>query len=129
MGCSDKSSSVGRNSSIELLKVFAIAMIVLSHAVPLAETGKEFHVSAIELGMATTNVQYLIAGFISNLGNTWFITCYLLYYIIHPLLNVIIRWMDKKKLLLTNVLLIMLYCIINYSLGGTYIIMDSLVLL
>ena len=32
-----------------------------------------------------------------SLGNNWFISCYLLFYIIHPYLNIIIEKIDKKQ--------------------------------
>ena len=42
--------------------------------------------------------EMLIKQFIPiSLGNNWFITCYLLFYIIHPYLNMIIKNMDKKQ--------------------------------
>ena len=61
-----------RNSGIELLKVIAMAMIVLSHAIPVEAEG------VIDLGVATTDMQSNIIRFINcfgNIGNNIFVVC------------------------------------------------------
>ena len=40
------------------------------------------------------------------LGNNWFIGCYLLLYIFHPILNMIINNLEQRKLLRLNVILL-----------------------
>ena len=58
-----------RNSSIEILKLFAIVMIVFSHALPEHR---------IDLSEATTDIQQLIMVFMKyagQLGNVIFIVC------------------------------------------------------
>lgn len=42
-------------------------------------------------------------------GLNWFITCYLLFYMIHPFLNLIIKSLNKKQLLFCSIILIILY--------------------
>ncbi len=167
-----------KNSNIELLKIFAIFLIILSHTVSYGE----YFVSAssyIDLGMASTNINNLLLLFFrycGQIGNlifvisssfflihskkarvekiisiiidsfiisvsslliglcvglsfsteriimfvlpvtfkmNWFIGCYLLLYAIHPLLNIIINNINKKKLLALDVSLFILYFIIS----------------
>ena len=173
-----------RNSSIELLKLISIIAIVFCHSIPDGDVNT--FESAIQLGMATDNLQYLICEFIRNLGqignnifivcsawflldstkvntskiahmvgdcvfisnlfliifmavgyrfsiiyiihqiqpitygSSWFITCYLLLYAIHPLLNRLIKSLDKKSLLLVNLMFITLYCIISFLTAGLF---------
>ena len=42
-------------------------------------------------------------------ANNWYITCYILIYMIHPLLNIIIENIEKRKLLLLNIILLIIY--------------------
>ena len=42
-------------------------------------------------------------------ANNWYITCYILIYMIHPLLNIIIEKIEKRKLLLLNIMLLFIY--------------------
>lgn len=54
---------------------------------------------------------YLIKQFFPiTLGNTWYITVYLLLYAIHPLLNIVIDKLDKRTLLRVDIGFILLYC-------------------
>ncbi len=165
-----------RNSSIELLKIFAIIGIIISHAMPYYD-GVTLSNSVINIDIVTADVQTLIAFFLHNLGqigndvfvicsawfllesknvkmnkavsiiidmfivsvgffivftalgyelpaayiiklfmpfaysNNWFLTCYILLYLIHPLLNAAISALDKKGLLAVNMLFILLYVI------------------
>ena len=62
-----------------------------------------------------------------TLGNLWFLTCYLLYYAIHPALNLVINAVDKRTLLLTNSVLIVLYCVISYVMGGYLFYYNALI--
>lgn len=53
-------------------------------------------------------------------ANNWFIGCYLLLYLIHPYLNIIIEGISRKELLGINVVGIFLYSIISFFLGGGF---------
>jgi len=53
-------------------------------------------------------------------GGSWFVTCYLLLYVVHPLLNKLIKSLDKKTLMLVNLIFITLYCIISFLNAGLY---------
>lgn len=172
-----------RNSRIELLKVFAIIMIVFSHAIPNSGEGT---IGYIDLTMATTNVQNLVLVVLKYLGqvanvifivssswflldsekvkmkkatdiildsflisalflliymllgysvsvseivkhlfpitmnSNWFVGCYLLFYLIHPALNVVVNYLGKRKLLVTNLVLLFLYCGVNLLISDRY---------
>ncbi len=161
-----------RNSAIELLKVAAIIMIVISHAVPV---GSKAYGDVFGIASATRDKNVFVAVLLRNLGqigndvflicsawfliecnevrsrkilymimdcflvsvfwlgifivfgwhfppaellrqffpimfgNNWYITCYLLLYLIHPLLNIIIRKCFKKQLLVIVCIVIILY--------------------
>lgn len=56
----------------------------------------------------------------------WFIGCYILFYLIHPLLNKIIYSLKKKNLLHINIFLIILYVVINWILGGHWYYYNNL---
>ena len=47
-------------------------------------------------------------------SNNWFITCYILFFLIHPLLNRLIRDMSQKALLSVAAAMAFLYAIVNY---------------
>ena len=56
-----------------------------------------FLIVTLSLGI-NLSFEMLVKQFIPiSLGNNWFITCYLLFYIIHPYLNLIIKNLDKKQ--------------------------------
>ena len=46
--------------------------------------------------------------------NNWYITCYLLFYPLHPFLNRLINSMDRKTLLKSTLVLLFLYVCVNY---------------
>lgn len=162
-----------RLSGIELLKLIAMFLIVLSHTGPYY--GETYVESYVNLRLATTNVQNLFLIFFVYLGqvgncmflacsayflleqqtvkinkvlyflgdcfffsltflsvflltgweipkslifkqffpitfeSNWFIGCYLLLYIIHPALNLIIRNLSQKQLLLVDLAGLVLY--------------------
>ena len=65
-----------RSSGIELLKIFAIIIIVLSHAIPLSNDS--LYPYTMNLNMATASIQRLIIIFIKyggQIGNAIFIIC------------------------------------------------------
>ena len=71
-----------RNSSIEMLKLFGIALIVVSHVIQtLGSKGNgyiSFYGFGVDLTEATTNVQYLILSMLrycGEFGNTIFFVC------------------------------------------------------
>lgn len=70
-----------RNSSIELLKVIAIVLIVISHTVQTLNSSFDvlsFDDYVLDYSIATTNIQYLILAVIrysGALGNTIFFVC------------------------------------------------------
>lgn len=167
-----------RNSSIELIKVIAIILIVISHVVQtLSDTNnyRPYQDYVVNLRMATTNIQFLIlsilrySGAIGNTiffmcsawylldstkvnkrkilqmlmdiwcisvifliivsairgnigfrmsfeqlfptfyGNNWYMTCYLLFYPIHPYLNMIISNLKQETLLKLTMGMLILY--------------------
>ena len=175
-----KTHTSERNSGIELLKIFAILLIILSHVVQTL--GENALVDcALDLRIATTNLQQFVlvilrqAGTLGNAifftcsawflldskkvnkkkwwfmllevwsisvtilavtyilrsGNieakmvmesllpttfaaNWYMTCYLLFYLLHPTLNEIIGRMSQKELLRTASLLAVLYIGFNF---------------
>ena len=179
-----------RNSSIELLKVFGIILIVISHVIQSLHT-QNSNITANEyilnISMASTNIQHLVLTLLrycGALGNTvffccsawfllnddnvnkkkilqmildvwiistvilttvfiirggnislkmvikqilpitfennWYITCYLLFYPLHPFLNRIIKNMEKHSLLKTTLVLLFLYVGMNFVRSGSY---------
>lgn len=44
----------------------------------------------------------------------WYMTCYLLFYMIHPVLNEIIRRMDQRQLFRASFFMSMLYIVANF---------------
>lgn len=65
-----------RNSNIELLKVFAMLLIALNHAMPVY--GDHDSIAYLDLGIASTNIEYLLINFLrcsGQIGNIIFIVC------------------------------------------------------
>lgn len=56
----------------------------------------------------------------TTFANNWYITCYLLFYSIHPYLNTIIERVSQVELLKMNIAALILYC------GGGYLIKRDL---
>lgn len=176
--------ATNRNSSIELLKVIAILIIILCHAVPCS--GDINNVYYFNPTIATNNVsEFLLIlfrylGGIGNVlfficssyfltdskkikkekivsiilntfiisilfliiytmiyglpamsilikqffpitfGNTWFITCYLLLYLIHPLLNIILKNISKETHLTIISIMFVLYSLIGFALKNNF---------
>ena len=52
-------------------------------------------------------------------GNNWYLTCYLLFYPIHPILNSIINQMDKPALFRTSITLFIIYFFFSLV-GGSF---------
>lgn len=169
-----------RSSNLELLKVFAMLMIVLGHSRPrdtIAWTNTYF-----PYGCASDNIQFFltsIGGYLGAYGNCifiicsawflvgnsivkrekvckmfsdvwifsvmsfaivtilkvtppiswkeyvmtffpniygvyWFVTCYILFYILHPALNAVVYGLNKHKLLCLSLFLFILYFIMYF---------------
>ncbi len=161
-----------RNSSIELLKVFAVVMIVLSHAaagalgyvegLPSKVTTAElvnlgqignclfFIASAwflcasikfkpekaiklvsesivtslactafvVLLGYQLSKGEILLSAFPITYGYNWFISCYLLVYMIHPLLNAVISNMSRQQHFNLISSMIVIYGCFVITIGG-----------
>ncbi|MBQ6568976.1 MAG: acyltransferase family protein [Clostridia bacterium] len=187
-----------RNSSIELLKIFAIFLIVICHTVK-SVTLDGLYVAPpstdylIDLSHATENLSQLILSMLrycGTLGNTiffvcscrfltdsksfskkkvlnmladiwlisviflgityfirggdinakllirqffptvfannWYLTCYLLFYPVHPLLNHIIEKLDKKHLLRLTAVMFILY--VGFNFIGNFFFNSTLIL-
>jgi len=170
-----------RNSGIELLKIIAVFLIVISHVVQTL--GSEHDIASTEgtflnLSVATSNIKYLIlmlcryfgpigndiflicsawflcdskkaeiskvlrlifdvwvvnvgimavflllgvkisktdilrSFFPTTFDNNWYITCYLLLFIIHPLLNIVIDKLSQKQLFAFVFVTFLLYSVI-----------------
>lgn len=52
--------------------------------------------------------------------NNWFITCYILLYLTHPLLNIVINKLNQHELLRVNFLFVFIYCVIQFFVPGAY---------
>lgn len=175
-----------RDSNVELLRIIAILLIVLSHSVPFFSN--QNFISFVNLDLSSSDVNTIIMIIIRSLGqvgnvifiicsayflvdskrvkiskiikiffdatiisiacllifgvklgfertpenivssffptiyryNYWFICCYILLYALHPVLNVVVENLSKRKLLLLNVCLITLYSIINMVYEKTF---------
>jgi len=180
-----------RNSSIELLKILAIILIVLSHSMPDGDVA--VYSGAIDINTVTSNLQLILAGYMKNLGqigndiflvcsawflvdsdkvktekitnmigdcfvisvgmlaifslagykfpikyiikqffpvsfaNCWFLTCYLLLYAIHPLLNIIIKSVKKETLLCFNLTFFILYNCMGFVMGNSLFYFSMLI--
>lgn len=58
--------------------------------------------------------------FPTTFSNNWYLTCYLLFYPMHLILNSIIHIMDKKQLLRVSVALFFLYSVFNFIWWGLF---------
>ena len=52
--------------------------------------------------------------------NNWYITCYLLFYPLHPFLNRLIKSVEQKTLLKITLTLLFLYVCVNYVYSGSF---------
>lgn len=75
-----------------------------------------FLISFSIVGMDINTKDFIKSFFPITFQNNWFITCYIMLYIIHPYLNKIIKSVDKKELLKINVFFVALYSIIQFLL-------------
>lgn len=58
--------------------------------------------------------------FPTTFGLNWYVTCYILFYLIHPYLNIIINKMSEKQLLSFDIALLVLYFGINYVIHNLF---------
>lgn len=187
-----------RNSGIELLKIFAIFLIVVSHSTQTLSdisTNILYQEYAVNLSLATTDLQQLIAamlrysGYLGNTiffvcsawflldskrsnkrkilqiladiwvisvgifiivffhcngqmdgrmileqflpticANNWYMTCYLLFCLLYPFLNLVLSRIDQKTMLRTCIVLLILYVGFNYVLHGLFFFYSRLIL-
>ncbi len=74
-----------------------------------------FMISVAWLGILTVfgyhfpAIEMLKQIFPVSFGNNWFITCYLLLYLVHPLLNIIVERCGKRQLLMIVCMVIIMY--------------------
>lgn len=173
-----------RDSGIELLKIFAIFVIVINHTVQ-SLTNEAYNIPnngfVIDISRATTNIQYILlqifrhfgvlgnsvfficsawfllksknwnkkkwlfmvieiwvvsivifiityiilhgnisigiiisSFFPTTFGNNWYMTCYLLFYPIHPILNSIVNMMNQRQLFRSTLVMVFLYIFMNF---------------
>lgn len=173
-----------RHTGIELLKIFAIFLIITNHVVQTLSSPNEYVFNngyIIDISLATDNIKYiilamlrysgvlgnnlffissawflldkkvsdkkklyfimadvwiisvlfLISAFVTNHGsisakliikslfpitfsNNWYVTCYILFCLLYPFLNMIIYKMTHIQLFRTSILLALLYIFMNY---------------
>lgn len=187
-----KSKLLKRSSGIELLKVTAIMLIVISHAAqtlnPEEITYIPYQDYFINLSLATANVRYFLLSVFRTFGalgntiffvssawflldsktankkkiinmlvevwiisfillivtlilkrgavepkvvilrqllpttyaNNWYVTCYMLFYLIHPMLNLVIYKLKREELLKATLMMVFLYIIVNYIRDGFF---------
>lgn len=173
-----------RDSGSELLKIFAIFVIVINHTVQ-SLTNEAYNIPnngfVIDISRATTNIQCILLqifrhfGVLGNsvfficsawfllksknwnkkkwlfmvieiwvvsivifiityiilhgnisigiiisslfpttFGNNWYMTCYLLFYPIHPILNSIVNMMNQRQLFRSTLVMVFLYVFMNF---------------
>lgn len=173
-----------RDSGIELLKIFAIFVIVINHTVQ-SLTNEAYNIPnngfVIDISRATTNIQCILLqifrhfGVLGNsvfficsawfllksknwnkkkwlfmvieiwvvsivifiityiilhgnisigiiisslfpttFGNNWYMTCYLLFYPIHPILNSIVNMINQRQLFRSTLVMVFLYVFMNF---------------
>lgn len=84
--------------------------------------GDAFFVSVVSLIIFTLAgyqfpVKYFIEQFIPILsGNSWFLSCYILLYAVHPFLNIVINKLSKRQLCSMSTCLFIMYCCIYFVL-------------
>ena len=167
-----------RSSGIELLKIIAVFMIMLSHSTP--DYGFDTYLpSYFDLNYATTDIQTIVMIFmkyLGQMGNTifvvcsayflldsnkarmnkvvsmiadcylisimyllavnvldinvgpdltrhslfpvtydtnWFVSCYIVFYLLHPVLNQVIYSLEKKQLLHVMMVLVLFYSVLD----------------
>ena len=85
-----------------LADVWTISVLIL--AIVLVRNGGRLHRTLILQSLFPTTSE-----------NNWYITCYLIFYIIHPVLNKAIAGLKQQTLLRLNILAIWLYLIIAFA--------------
>lgn len=60
--------------------------------------------------------------------NNWFMTCYLLFYPVHPFLNSVIKKMNQKTLLRTIIIMLFLYVFSAYIFGSSKFFFSEILL-
>lgn len=87
-----------------LIEIWSVSVIILA----ITYLGLHIHISAKDI----------IKSFLpTTFGNNWYMTCYLLFYLIHPALNRIIDQMNQKQLFRSAIVLAILYLGFNFIKG------------
>lgn len=58
--------------------------------------------------------------FPTTFSNNWYLTCYLLFYPIHPLLNMVINKLNRQDLFRISAAMFLLYFCLNFIIGGLF---------
>lgn len=189
-GISKAAGNADRQSAIELLKVFAIFLIVINHVTQTLSDRNVYVPYAdyvMDVSVASTNIRAIILSmmrcfgsngntiffvcsawflidskkanykkilhmlvdiwvvsviililfrvvrgeaidpqlvikslFPTTFSNNWYLTCYMIFYAIHPVLNKIIEGMDKQHLLRITLFLSALYITVNCVVNGLF---------
>ena len=90
-----------------LLEIWSISIIILA----ITYLGLHIHISAKDI------IKSLLP---TTFGNNWYMTCYLLFYLIHPILNKLISEMSQKQLFRNTAALTILYIGFNFIKGGLF---------
>lgn len=53
-----------------------------------------------------------------SLGNFWFLTCYMIFYAIHPFLNIMLEHIEKEEHIRINIMFLVMYSVLNLLLGN-----------
>lgn len=81
-----------------------------------------------KIGKINVSKKDMIKTFFPNtLSLNWYITCYIIFYIVHPYINKMIEQISKKELLFISLFMFILYCVANTIKGEIFFISDLIV--
>lgn len=84
-----------------LVEIWSVSVLILTITYPILHGG--------------ISTKIIIKSFFPTLfANNWYMTCYLLFYPIHPLLNVVIKRMSQVQLFRSTTILTLLYVFIDF---------------
>lgn len=109
------SSKVNKRKIVQLLMdiwVISISILVAVYILRGGDIGAKMIISSI---------------FPTTFANNWYMTCYLLFYPIHPFLNVVIKSTKKEVLLKTILVMLFLYAGINFFLRGGFFVSNIII--
>ena len=90
-----------------LLDVWAVSLLIFVIVYILRDGNIEFNMIIKQI-LPTT------------FGNNWYMTCYLLFYSMHPFLNLIIKKITQKNLFRVTAVLSFLYILVNFIFTGEF---------